>query len=113
MWVMTDLEPRPGENLDEVAHAIRQHNAFKIRNVIESLEPMIDGSYGPVNPRLVEVYLRALKELALLYPVYQRVQPKETDDPAKTEVRMEALRARAEAQLQALAQRAPGAPERA
>lgn len=89
------------ENLALLQAVIRQHNAAKIRGVIDSLEPQIDGSFGPINPRMVEVYLKALRELGSLYRVYDRLPPQEQEDEAERTVSQ--LRAQVAAQLEDLA----------
>ena len=104
---MTDsLEPRDPEDITVLQDAIRQHNTAKIRAVLTALEPQIDGSYGPVNPRLIEVYFKGLAEIAKLYRVYDppRQRPEE-ESPERT---ADQLRAVAEKQLKELAARAAG-----
>lgn len=101
-----DLEPREPDDLAQLQAAIRQSNTVKIQAVLRSLEPQIDGSYGPVNPRLIEVYFKGLAEIAKLYRVYDPPRPRSEDKDEEREAA--ALRAVAEAQLQALSQRAQG-----
>lgn len=105
---MTVLEPHPEDDIRALAPMVRQHNAGKLQALIRHLEPQVDGSYGPVNPRLYEVYMRALKELGLLYRVYDPPPPPKDDDGRVEEARAEALRAQVEKQLTEIASRAAG-----
>jgi len=101
---MHPVAPDPRDDVEALAPVVRSHNAQKLRALIELLEPQVDGSYGPVNPRLIEVYLKALRDLAQLYRVY--APPPPPKDPEDTEdrqqLRVEALRAQAERQLREL-----------
>jgi hypothetical protein len=97
-----DLEPR-GDDLAQLKAAIRSHNTAEIQGILRTLKPQIDGSYGPVNPRLIEVYFKGLAEIAKLYRVYDpEVQPPDEQAPERQE---KALRELAEKQLQELALR--------
>lgn len=97
------LEPLPEDDVQALQPVIRSHNAKKLKALIEQLEPQIQGLYGPVNPRLYEVYMRALTDLAKLYRVFDPVPPREEEkDEERT---AEALRAVVERQLQGLSER--------
>lgn len=95
---------------------VRGFSASKYRNLVDVLEPMVDGSYGPINPRMVEVYLKTLADLNRLYGAYNPVpepqEEQERQDPAEMEAEREArvaqLRVSAEAQLRELEARKPG-----
>ncbi len=102
-----DLEAREPDDLEQLRAAIRQSNTVKIQAILRSLEPHIDGSFGPVNPRLIEVYFKGLAEIAKLYGVYTPPKPKQEEQAPDREAA--ALRATAEQQLRELAARA--APE--
>lgn len=102
-----EVEARDPDDLEQLRAAIRQSNTVKIQAVLRSLEPQIDGSYGPVNPRLIEVYFKGLAEIAKLYGVYAPPKPKPEEQTPDREAAV--LRATAEQQLRELAQRA--APE--
>ncbi len=105
-----ELEAREPDDLEQLRAAIRQSNTVKIQTVLRSLEPQIDGSYGPVNPRLIEVYFKGLAEIAKLYGVYAPPKPKQEEKAPDREAA--ALRATAEQQLQELAARAAPEPGR-
>lgn len=80
--------------------AIRRHNSSEIQGILRGLKPQIDGSYGPVNPRLIEVYFKGLAEIAKLYRVYD--PPRLRDEEEAPEVQAAILREQAEAQLRQL-----------
>lgn len=107
MMTVTVHPQEPEDDFGLLQAAIRQHNAKKIQTLVESLEPQIDGSFGPVNPRLIEVYLKALRELASLYRAYDRPAGGGDEEPAalRTEAQMRELAA---AQLRELAARQQG-----
>lgn len=98
-----DLEPR-ADDLAQLKAAIRTHNTAEIQGILRALKPQIDGSYGPVNPRLIEVYFKGLAEIAKLYRVYDP-EPERPDEEAP-ERQEKALRELAAKQLQELADRA-------
>jgi len=64
---------------------VRHYAATELRALIEMLKPSIDGSYGPVNPRMVEVYMTALRDLGNLYRV-RDAPPAPPADPGQDEV---------------------------
>ena len=98
-----DLEPR-ADDLAQLRQAIRSHNTAEIQGILRALKPQIDGSFGPVNPRLIEVYFKGLAEIAKLYRVYDPEPVRDEDtDPEREEA---VLRALAEKQLRELAERA-------
>ena len=99
----SDVEPREPDDLAALQDAIRRHNSRKIQRVLDALEPQIDGSFGPVNPRLIEVYFKGLAEMAKLYGVY--TPPRQKDAEPEPETQAAVLRAQAEAQLREIASR--------
>lgn len=113
----TDLDvPARYEQWLSAQDAVRGFSAHKLRNLLEILEPIVDGSYGPINPRMIEVYLKTLDGLGRLYGVHNPVPaPKaaavDSQDPAEAEqsrlARMEELRATAAKQLRQLESRRP------
>ena len=98
-----ELERRPDEEA-QLRAAIRTHNTSEIQGILRALKPQIDGSFGPVNPRLIEVYFKGLAEIAKLYRVYdpEPARPDE-EEPGRQET---VLRELAEKQLRELAERA-------
>lgn len=57
------------DDYTKLSPAVRAHLTAKLEGVLDALEPYIDGTFE-ISPRMVEVYLRALRELGLLYRVY-------------------------------------------
>lgn len=78
---MTALEPAPEDDVLAAQPVVRRFLTQKLRAVIDQLEPQVDGSYGPVNPRLLELYLKALTETGRLYRVYDPPKQKPDDGP--------------------------------
>lgn len=95
---MTVLEPRPEDDVLAMQPVIRSFLAHNFREVIEQLKPQVDGSYGPVNPRLLELYLTANRELGRLFRVYDAVKARQDDGPGD-EVMAGVLRDRISAEL--------------
>lgn len=98
-----DVEPRGPDAEAQLRVAIRTHNTAEIQGILRALKPQIDGSFGPVNPRLIEVYFKGLAEIAKLYRVYDP-EPARPDEQAP-EREERALRELAERQLRELADR--------
>lgn len=97
------------EDYTKLAPEVRAHLTVKLQQVAEALEPYIDGTFE-ISPRMVEVYLRTLRELGLLYRVYDppRVQ---VEDPAATlepQLALEARRLEVMQSLDELASRTRG-----
>ena len=105
---MTVLEPRPEDDVATLQPWVRSHVAQKLKTLADSLEPQVDGSYGPVNPRMIEVYMKALTEFAKLYRAYDPPKPVEEEVPEVR--RAEVLRAQVQAQLDELAARSQITP---
>lgn len=78
---MTALEPAPEDDVLAAQPVVRRFLTQKLRAVIDQLEPQVDGSYGPVNPRLLELYLKALSETGRLYRVYDPPKARKDDGP--------------------------------
>lgn len=103
----SELEPREPDDLAQLQDAIRRHNSREIQDILRGLKPQIDGSFGPVNPRMIEVYFKGLAEIAKLYRVYDPPRPR-TEEEAP-EGAGAVLAAQAEAQLKEIAARHGGA----
>lgn len=59
------------EDYTKLTPEVRAFLTVKLQEVAEALQPYIDGTFE-ISPRMVEVYLRTLRELGLLYRVYDR-----------------------------------------
>lgn len=101
------LESTREDDVAELREAIRSRNGARMEAMIQFLEPQVDGSAGPVNPRLAELYLKAMVEQGKLYGVYQPVSPKPVEEAPETAAAR--LREVAEKQLRALQERTSSA----
>lgn len=95
---MTVLEPAPEDDVLALQPVVRSFLTANFREVIDRLKPQVDGSYGPVNPRLLELYLQANRDLGKLYRVYDPPKKKQDDGPGD-DVAAAALRERIVAEL--------------
>ena len=95
------------EDYTTLSPAVRAHLTVKLQMVTEALEPYLDGTFE-ISPRMVEVYLRALRELGLLYRVYDppRVKPDEGSE-VEPQRALEARRLEVMQSLEELALRTP------
>lgn len=98
---MTALEP--ADQFNQRAEIIREHNAARIREVLDALQPYVLGYHGgPINPAHVRAYLEALTSLGKLWRVFDKPEPVEAEPDAGVE-RVE-LAARQQAVLNHLAE---------
>jgi hypothetical protein len=83
---------------DEWAHArmqARAYNTHKLRGIVDTLTPYVDGSMGMVSPPHTKLYLQALKDMGLMYQLSQPPQLSEptSDGPGLLAVGMAQRRA--------------------
>lgn len=95
------VEPRPDDDVLAMQPVIRTFNTQKLRALIDTIEPMVDGSYGPINPQLAKVYMQALNELGKLYRVYDRPPVRQEEDEPEA-ISVDRMRAQVEGQLREL-----------
>lgn len=88
-----------------LAPEVRAYLTVKIQGLLEGLEPYVDGTFE-ISPAMATVYLRAARELGLLYRAYEA--PKVVDEPVAVSPQqaLEAKRAQVLGQLEELAARA-------
>lgn len=98
---MSDLVRMSPEDFDELGHQMRLANTQRLKAVLDSLEPYIDGSLGAVSPAHVSSYIKAVRELGLLWKSYD--PPKPLEGPAGGDEEAMVLSARQEAVLAELA----------
>lgn len=93
------------EDYTTLRPGVRAFLTGKLQGVIESLEPYVDGTFE-LSPRMVEVYLRALREMGLLYRVYDppRVDPGHEEE-LEPQLALEAVRRDVMSQLDELEMR--------
>lgn len=92
------------EDYTTLRPAVRAFLTAKLQGVLDSLEPYMDGTFE-MSPRMAEVYLRALREMGLLYRVYDppRVDPGEEETEAPSpQLALEAVRREVSSQLEEL-----------
>ena len=94
------------EDYTKLAPEVRAHLTVKLQMVCEALEPYLDGTFE-ISPRMLEVYLRALRELGLLFRVYDPPRMPEVDPAAALapQLALEQRRAEVLASLDELAER--------
>lgn len=92
------IEPAPQDDVLAMQPAVRSFLAHNFREIIEQLKPQVDGSYGPVNPRLLELYLTANRDLGKLFRVYDPPRAKKDDGPSD-EVQAQILRDKIKGEL--------------
>lgn len=95
---MTVLEPAPEDDVLALQPVVRSFLTQNFREVIDRLKPQVDGSYGPVNPRLLELYLTANRDLGKLYRVYDPPKARKDDGPTD-EVQAQVMREKILAEL--------------
>lgn len=58
------------DNSAQLTPMVRQFLAQKIHNLLDALDPYVDGTMGPVSTRHVQQYVAALKLLGQCYAVF-------------------------------------------
>lgn len=96
-----DLVRMSPEDHEAARDRFKVENTKMIMELIESLKPYIDGSLGPVSPNHANSYLKAVREVGLIWDVYARpVKAEEVKGPDQEAM---VLAARQEAVLAELA----------
>lgn len=92
-----------------LAPEVRAYLTGKLSTLLDSLEPYVDGTFE-LTPRMTEVYLKALRELGLLFRVYDRpvAKPGEDGETIPAAVALEMARTAVVAQLEELSRRQGG-----
>lgn len=65
------------EDFNALSHQMRLANTSRLKAVLDSLEPYIDGSLGAVSPPHVNAYLKTCRELGLMWDSYGAPAPVE------------------------------------
>jgi hypothetical protein len=89
------------EDYTTLQPGVRAFLTGKLQALIETLEPYCDGTFE-LSPRMVEVYLRTLREMGLLYRVYD--PPRADPDPEQEQEELAPLKALEAARRDILAQ---------
>ena len=74
---MTDMVRMDPEDFAALSDQMRMANTARMKAVLDSLEPYIDGSLGAVSPPHVNAYLKTCRELGLLWDSYGPPKPRE------------------------------------
>lgn len=94
------------DDYTKLAPEVRAHLTVKLQMVLEALEPYLDGTFE-ISPRMVEVYLRTLRELGLLFRVYDppRVPDADPADEQAPQLALDQRRQQVLSSLEDLAER--------
>jgi hypothetical protein len=98
---MTDLARMSPEEHEALKQQMRLANTARMKNLLDAMEPYVDGSLGPVSAPHVSVYLKVCRELGLLWHAYDKPAAVEAEVSVDEEVMV--LQARQEAVLAELA----------
>jgi len=97
---MSDMVRMSPEDFEALGHQMRLANTGRLKQLLDSLEPYVDGSLGAVSPPHVNSYLKVTEQLGRLWGAYERPRPVEADKGVDEEVMvLEARRAAVEAEL--------------
>jgi len=69
---MSDLVRMSAEEFESARERVRIESTRLYMELIESLKPYIDGSLGPVSPNHANSFLKAVREVNLLWDAYAR-----------------------------------------
>lgn len=98
---MDDLVRMTPEDHAQLAWQMKLANTARIKDMIDALEPYVDGSLGAVSPPHANVRLKAIRELGLLWSSYDRPVEAAAESKGSDEdpVVLEARRAQALSEL--------------
>ena len=96
---MTDLVRMTPEDFEALGHQMRLANTQRLKAILDSLEPYVDGSFGSINPGHVTAYVRTVNELGKLWHAYDRpgAAPEGSDEDKVAQEELMVLSARQEA----------------
>jgi|SRR5688572_27259934 len=67
---MTDMVRMSPDDFRDLSAQMRLANTQRLKAVLDSLEPYIDGSLGAVSPPHVNAYIKVCRELGLMWDSY-------------------------------------------
>lgn len=67
---MTDMVRMSPDDFSNLSQQMRLANTQRLKAVLDSLEPYIDGSLGAVSPPHVNAYIKVCRELGLMWDSY-------------------------------------------
>lgn len=94
---MTDMIAVGPDEFDDLSAQMRMANTQRLKAVLDSLEPYVDGSFGSINPGHVTAYVRTVVELGKLWNAYS--PPRRVEEAQGVEEEAMVLSARQEAVL--------------
>lgn len=71
---MTDMVRMTPDDFSSLSQQMRMANTQRLKAVLDSLEPYIDGSLGAVSPPHVNAYIKVCRELGLMWDSYGPVK---------------------------------------
>lgn len=86
----------------DAAAQVRMWATARLRNLVETLDPYVNGTLGEVSPRHAAVYLATVKEINRLWGASRVPVPEPVEEEAKVIERAVAVRNRVLAQLEEL-----------
>lgn len=101
---MTDLVRMTPDEQDAARQRVKLENTRLIMELIDNLKPYIDGSLGPVSPNHANSFLKAVREVGLLWDAYAKpvAQVEEVKGPDEEVMVLEARQAQVSAELKKL-----------
>lgn len=76
---MSDLVHMSPEDFEQLGHQMRLANTQRLKQLLDSLEPYVDGTMGAVSPPHVNSYVKVVVELGRLWASYAPPRPKEAE----------------------------------
>jgi hypothetical protein len=67
---MTDMVRMSPDDFGMLSQQMKMANTQRLKAVLDSLEPYIDGSLGAVSPPHVNAYIKVCRELGLMWEAY-------------------------------------------
>lgn len=67
---MTDMVRMTPDDFAALSQQMKMANTQRLKAVLDSLEPYIDGSLGAVSPPHVNAYIKVCRELGLMWDSY-------------------------------------------
>lgn len=67
---MTDMVRMSPDDFAALSQQMKMANTQRLKAVLDSLEPYIDGSLGAVSPPHVNAYIKVCRELGLMWDSY-------------------------------------------
>jgi hypothetical protein len=92
---MTDMVRMSPDDFSALSQQMRMANTQRLKAVLDSLEPYIDGSLGAVSPPHVNAYIKVCRELGLMWDSYG--SPRQVEEVRGADEEQMVLQARQEA----------------